>query len=109
MTETLVSSMLVTTTVRLAGLKVIPAGPKPTVTVGGVCPHPALVAALQVAPVLDHGVPHGGRIPEARGIGMSSDMIDATVGRGPWSLVADCLNRRQAMVWIRAETAGIVA
>ena len=51
MTETLVSSMLVTATVRLAGSKAIPAGLKPTVTVGGVCPHPVVVVALQVAPL----------------------------------------------------------
>ena len=43
--------MLVTATVRLAGSKEIPAGLKPTVTVGGVCPHPVVVVALQVAPL----------------------------------------------------------
>jgi hypothetical protein len=37
MTETLVSSMLVTATVRLAASKAMPAGPKPTVTVSGCC------------------------------------------------------------------------
>ena len=57
MTETLVSSMLVTTTVRLAGLKAIAAGPKPTVTVGGLCPHPVVIVALQMAPLITETVP----------------------------------------------------
>jgi hypothetical protein len=37
-------------------------------------------------------------IPEACGIGM----IDGTVGRRPCSLVVKRLNRRRAMIWIRA-------
>src|SRR5690242_2035806 len=57
MTVTLVSSMLVTTTVRLAGSKAMPEGPKPTVTAGGVCLHPVVVAALQVAPLITDTVP----------------------------------------------------
>src|SRR6516225_6095549 len=56
-TETLVSSILVTATMRLTGSKAIPAGPKPTVTAGGVCPHPVVVVALQVAPLITDTVP----------------------------------------------------
>src|SRR5215472_7957358 len=57
MTETLVSSTLVTATVWLAGSKAMPAGPNPTVTAGGVCPHPVVVVALQVAPLITDTVP----------------------------------------------------
>src|SRR3974390_1468864 len=57
MTETLVSSTLVTATIRLAGSKAIPTGAKPTVTVGGMCPHPLVVVALQVAPLITDTVP----------------------------------------------------
>src|SRR6516165_555654 len=57
MTVTLVSSMLVTATVWLAGSKATAVGPKPTVTAGGVCPHPVEVVALQVAPLITDTVP----------------------------------------------------
>src|SRR6516165_236876 len=57
MMEMLVSSRLVTATVRLAGSKAMAEGPKPTVTVGGVCPHPVVVMALQVAPLITDTVP----------------------------------------------------
>lgn len=56
MTETLVSSWLATT-VRLAGSNAMASGPKPTVTVGGVCPQPVAAAELQVAPLITDMVP----------------------------------------------------
>ena len=57
MTEMLVSSILVTTTVRLAGSKAMLEGPKPAVAVGGVRLHPVLVVALQIAPLITDTVP----------------------------------------------------
>src|SRR5215471_10940157 len=57
MTVTLLSSRLLTATVWLAGSKAMLEGPKPTVTVGGVCPHPVVVAALQAAPLITDTVP----------------------------------------------------
>ena len=41
----------------VGGSKATAVGPKPTVTAGGVCPHPVVVAALQVAPLITDTVP----------------------------------------------------
>ena len=57
MTEILTSWRLATTTLRFAGSKAMSPAPKPTLTLRGVCPHPVLVVALQVAPLMTETVP----------------------------------------------------